>query len=76
MLKKLYTEIDSWVSGYVGSWAFFIGKCVADGFAERMEERAEEEHMGLVCEECAAEMELEVEMPLSGSKPVKDHGSN
>lgn len=75
MLKKLFLEIDATIAGYVGNWAFFIGKCVADGFNERMEEIQEGEQMGVVCEECATEMELEVETPF-GNKPVKDHGSN
>ena len=76
MLKNIWKEIDAYVHGVVGGWSHYIGMCFADGFHARMEDIAEEEQMGLVCEECAAEMELEVEVPLGGSKPIKDHGSN
>lgn len=71
MIKKLFKSVEEHVYGFVGSWAFYIGSCVADGFNERMNDIQEEES-GMPQE--GEQDPFEVKVPASDSGG--SHGAN
>lgn len=61
--KTFLQKISDKVHEFVGSWAYFIGNVMADGYIDRMTEFYDEDEDGV---------EVEVEIP--GDK--KDFGAN
>lgn len=49
-----FKAIGNYFAGHIGSWSYFIGTCVADGFNDRMADIQEEEDKlhDETCEEC------------------------
>jgi hypothetical protein len=47
MFKKLTEKLSNKVHDFVGSWAYFFGAIMADGFQERMDQIHDQE-----CEAC------------------------
>lgn len=62
-------KISNWFAGHLGSWAYFVGRCIADGFRDQMDELDEEEHK-------AAMQQEDEDLGLSGGFPPKDYGKN
>lgn len=71
---KLLKNIADFLAGPIGSWSYFVGRCIADGFHDRMEEIQEEEHMpeGMDLDD---DRQTELSDPFRSGK-VKVHGSN
>ncbi len=63
----MFKKIEEHLYGIVGSWAYFIGTCVADGFNDRMSDIQEEE---------AGMPQEEGQDPFEIKPPATDNGSN
>jgi len=65
MLKSL----KEFIYGHIGSWSYFVGSCIADGFRDRMDELDEEEIL-------AGQQQDEEWQKVQGGKPDQGHGVN
>lgn len=68
---KFLKTIEDYIYGFVGSWAYFVGTCVADGFDDRMNAIQEEESNPLA--DSGEQDPFEVK---AASKPEGNHGAN
>ena len=55
---SLLRRIRDYFLGHLYDLSYFIGRVVAQGFHDRMEEIAEEEHLSgdMICEDCELEI--------------------
>lgn len=66
----MFKKFSDFLAGHIGSWAYFIGTCVADGFNDRMSDIQEEEAS---MPQDGEQDPFEVK---AASKPEGNHGSN
>lgn len=71
MIKKLLEKLNESLHKHVGSWAYFIGSVIADGYVDRMLEINEES-----LDEMEAEEAKEIGVDLGAIEKPKDFGSN
>jgi hypothetical protein len=41
----MFKKISNYFYGHIGSFAYFVGTCMADGFRDQMDELDEQEHL-------------------------------